>query len=190
MIILTTKCWRIGKSCTHDSRPDKSAIYHSWGRFAPHSWCIADFRIPFSSLLTRCARQVVIRRGFAGRSSFVQDFPILQHFVVRINTLLHICLRAMQSYWTQKTQLIIWIEDASLMDGWNKTYVYHPSYYIVRIVLLKLPSKKNGAKGHINKNYTLALPFVSSSSKEPMSKASAALTSPRGGIRGGGYFCW
>ena len=33
-------------------------------------------------------------------------------------------------------------------------------------------------------------PFVSSSSKEPMSKASAALTSPRGGMRGGGYFCW
>lgn len=31
------------------------------------------------------------------------------------------------------------------------------------------------------------MPFVSSSSKEPMSKASAAFTSPRGGIRGGGY---
>lgn len=29
--------------------------------------------------------------------------------------------------------------------------------------------------------------FVSSSSNEPMSKASAALTSPRGGMRGGGY---
>jgi len=33
------------------------------------------------------------------------------------------------------------------------------------------------------------IPFVSSSSKEPMSKASAALTSPRGGIKGGVYFC-
>ena len=33
-------------------------------------------------------------------------------------------------------------------------------------------------------------PLVSSSSKDPMSKASAALTSPLGGIRGGGYFCW
>lgn len=32
------------------------------------------------------------------------------------------------------------------------------------------------------------IPFVSSSSKEPMSKASAALTSPRGGIKGGVYF--
>lgn len=31
------------------------------------------------------------------------------------------------------------------------------------------------------------IPFVSSSSKEPMSKASAAFTSPRGGISGGGY---
>ena len=31
------------------------------------------------------------------------------------------------------------------------------------------------------------IPFVSSSSKEPMSKASAAFTSPRGGINGGGY---
>jgi len=37
-------------------------------------------------------------------------------------------------------------------------------------------------------NLTL-IPFVSSSSKDPMSKASAALTSPRGGINGGGYFC-
>uniref|UniRef100_A0A6B0UZ86 Putative secreted protein n=1 Tax=Ixodes ricinus TaxID=34613 RepID=A0A6B0UZ86_IXORI len=33
------------------------------------------------------------------------------------------------------------------------------------------------------------IPLVSSSSKEPMSKASAAFTSPLGGIRGGGYFC-
>lgn len=32
------------------------------------------------------------------------------------------------------------------------------------------------------------MPFVSSSSKEPMSKASAALTSPLGGIRGGEYW--
>ncbi len=31
------------------------------------------------------------------------------------------------------------------------------------------------------------IPLVSSSSKEPMSKASAALTSPLGGMRGGGY---
>lgn len=31
------------------------------------------------------------------------------------------------------------------------------------------------------------MPLVSSSSNEPISKASAALTSPRGGIRGGGY---
>ena len=33
------------------------------------------------------------------------------------------------------------------------------------------------------------IPFVSSSSNDPMSKASAALTSPLGGINGGGYFC-
>ncbi len=33
------------------------------------------------------------------------------------------------------------------------------------------------------------IPLVSSSSNEPISKASAALTSPRGGISGGGYFC-
>ena len=33
------------------------------------------------------------------------------------------------------------------------------------------------------------MPLVSSSSKEPMSKASAALTSPLGGMSGGGYFC-
>ena len=33
-------------------------------------------------------------------------------------------------------------------------------------------------------------PLVSSSSNEPMSKASAALTSPRGGMSGGGYFWW
>ena len=32
------------------------------------------------------------------------------------------------------------------------------------------------------------MPLVSSSSNEPMSKASAALTSPRGGIKGGGYW--
>lgn len=37
-----------------------------------------------------------------------------------------------------------------------------------------------------SKVHTL-IPFVSSSSKEPMSKASAAFTSPRGGISGGGY---
>ena len=109
MIILTTKCWRIGKSCTHDSRPDKSAIYHSWGRFAPHSWCIADFRIPFSSLLTRCARQVVIRRGFAGRSSFVQDFPILQHFVVRINTFLVFAQKQnLINLWNDNNVIIYW----------------------------------------------------------------------------------
>lgn len=33
------------------------------------------------------------------------------------------------------------------------------------------------------------MPLVSSSSNEPMSNASAALTSPLGGIRGGVYFC-
>jgi len=33
------------------------------------------------------------------------------------------------------------------------------------------------------------MPLVSSSSNEPISNASAALTSPRGGMRGGGYFC-
>lgn len=32
------------------------------------------------------------------------------------------------------------------------------------------------------------MPFVSSSSKEPISNASAAFTSPRGGIKGGGYY--
>lgn len=32
------------------------------------------------------------------------------------------------------------------------------------------------------------MPLVSSSSKEPMSKASAAFTSPRGGIKGGEYW--
>lgn len=33
------------------------------------------------------------------------------------------------------------------------------------------------------------IPFVSSSSNEPISNASAAFTSPRGGINGGVYFC-
>lgn len=33
------------------------------------------------------------------------------------------------------------------------------------------------------------MPLVSSSSNEPISNASAALTSPLGGIRGGVYFC-
>lgn len=47
----------------------------------------------------------------------------------------------------------------------------------------------------LNEKFSIKLlhvlaPFVSSSSKEPISKASAALTSPRGGINGGGYFCW
>ena len=37
---------------------------------------------------------------------------------------------------------------------------------------------------------TLIIPFVSSSSKDPISKASAAFTSPLGGMSGGGYFCW
>lgn len=36
--------------------------------------------------------------------------------------------------------------------------------------------------------YTL-YPLVSSSSNDPISKASAALTSPRGGVNGGVYFC-
>lgn len=40
---------------------------------------------------------------------------------------------------------------------------------------------------HYNK-FTL-MPLVSSSSNEPISKASAAFTSPLGGIRGGVYFC-
>ena len=39
------------------------------------------------------------------------------------------------------------------------------------------------------RNVLTLIPFTSSSSKEPMSKASAALTSPLGGIKGGGYFC-
>ena len=43
----------------------------------------------------------------------------------------------------------------------------------------------------MNKNIIQTLiPFVSSSSKLPMSKASAALTSPRGGMSGGVYFWW
>lgn len=33
------------------------------------------------------------------------------------------------------------------------------------------------------------MPLVSSSSNEPISNASAAFTSPLGGIRGGVYFC-
>jgi hypothetical protein len=33
------------------------------------------------------------------------------------------------------------------------------------------------------------MPLVSSSSNDPISKASAAFTSPRGGINGGWYFC-
>lgn len=36
-------------------------------------------------------------------------------------------------------------------------------------------------------SFTL-MPLVSSSSKEPMSKASAAFTSPLGGIKGGEYY--
>jgi len=32
------------------------------------------------------------------------------------------------------------------------------------------------------------IPLTSSSSNEPISKASAALTSPLGGIKGGGYY--
>lgn len=39
------------------------------------------------------------------------------------------------------------------------------------------------------RNQITLIPLVSSSSNEPMSKASAALTSPRGGISGGVYFC-
>ena len=39
---------------------------------------------------------------------------------------------------------------------------------------------------HMYESCTLTLiPFVSSESNEPMSKASAALTSPLGGMRGG-----
>ena len=56
------------------SRPDKSATYHSWGRFAPHSWCVADFHIPFASLLSRYAPQVVIWRGFAGQLIIPKGF--------------------------------------------------------------------------------------------------------------------
>lgn len=40
----------------------------------------------------------------------------------------------------------------------------------------------------INDHICTLIPLVSSSSNEPISKASAALTSPRGGIKGGGYW--
>ena len=48
--------------------------YHSWDRFAPHSWCIADSHIPFASLLSRYAPQVVIWRGYAGRLIIPKGF--------------------------------------------------------------------------------------------------------------------
>ena len=59
VLILTKKCWRIGKSCTNDERPAnplrittwraqrvrsdekgirKSAMHHEWGAKRPHEW--------------------------------------------------------------------------------------------------------------------------------------------------------
>ena len=56
------------------SRPDESTTYHLWDRFAPHSWCVADSHIPFASLLSRYAPQVVIWRGYAGRLIIPKGF--------------------------------------------------------------------------------------------------------------------
>ena len=56
------------------SRPNKSATYHLWDRFAPHSWCVADSHIPFASLLSRSAPQFVIWRGYAGRLIILKGF--------------------------------------------------------------------------------------------------------------------
>ena len=56
------------------SRPDESATYHLWDRFAPHSWCVADSHIPFASLLSRSAPQFVIWRGYAGRLIIPKGF--------------------------------------------------------------------------------------------------------------------
>ena len=50
------------------------------------------------------------------------------------------------------------------------------------------PSKKKTKKPESKHCQCTLMPLVSSSSNEPMSKASAALTSPRGGIKGGGYW--
>lgn len=48
----------------------------------------------------------------------------------------------------------------------------------------------NGKNLYISTSASVNLiPLVSSSSNEPMSNASAAFTSPRGGINGGVYFC-
>ena len=72
---------RKGKKCSihlinwnHIRWPDKSATCHSWYRFAPHSWCVADSHIPFASLLSRYAPQVVIWRGYAGRIIIPKGF--------------------------------------------------------------------------------------------------------------------
>lgn len=56
-----------------------------------------------------------------------------------------------------------------------------------------MPAEPTPHAGVLSRNPTpgricTLMPLVSSSSKEPISKASAALTSPRGGIRGGGYY--
>ena len=56
------------------SWPDESTTYHLWDRFAPHSWCVADSHIPFASLLSHSAPQVVIWRGYAGRLIIPKGF--------------------------------------------------------------------------------------------------------------------
>lgn len=75
---------------------------------------------------------------------------------------------------------VIWELPSTDRPGPTKSQSLIPNWKILH------PLKENpGSKKH---HRCTLMPLVSSSSNEPMSKASAALTSPRGGIKGGGYW--
>ena len=82
-------------------------------------------------------------------------------------------------------QMLVFIENVLTIFGrFDISQLTRKSDPSFRLELMKMSKKQ---KNKMGTSRTL-IPFVSSSSKFPISKASAALTSPRGGMRGGGYF--
>lgn len=77
----------------------------------------------------------------------------------------------------------MWIFICKLQSNTNRPVLRQ----LWSLISKRKKEKKNPPPQSKPHKYTL-MPLVSSSSNEPMSKASAALTSPRGGIKGGGYW--
>ena len=120
------------KSFTHDSRPDKSATYHLWDRFAPHAWWVADSHIPFASLLSRCAPQIVIWTGYAGRliirkgfsnptGLYRQDYYNLARLLIILLCLLlfhnRMLIQKIQKWWIENPSLLTCVKTIQ-----NSTY--------------------------------------------------------------------